>query len=339
MCDRISYFIISTQLEATRLDSFDAGFFVFTIMTTTSATVTVMPPQQRRMFIPAVVMLGAFLFSSKGIFIKLLYAEGLGPSGALALRMSIALPFYLIPVLLMGKELFSIRSKDWSAMAGLAFVGYFLSSLINFTGLQYISIGLERVILFSYPTLVLLGATFFQNRQPSGRLFLASGCSWFGLYLVIREEIQLSDDTSWILLGSGMVLLSAMIYAGYILLAKPVIERIGASRYTSISMCFSCLYIMLHFAITDSNVAALARSPNILIYGAVVGILGTVAPTYILSYGLSKIPSTSYAVISSVGPVATIALSLVMLQQTPGILQLTGIVISLIGSVMAGRCK
>ena len=313
-------------------------------MTTTTATATLLPPQRRRhryqhrMFVPALVMLGAFLFSSKGIFIKLLYAEGLGPSGALALRMSIALPFYLIPVLLMGKKVLSIRPRDWSAMAALAFVGYFLSSLINFTGLQFISIGLERVILFSYPTLVLLGASLFQNRRPSGSLFLASGLSWFGLFLVIKEEIQLSNDTSWVLLGCGMVLLSATIYAGYILLAKPVIERIGASRYTSISMCFSCLYILLHFAITDGNVAALVDSQKVLIYGVVIGIFGTVAPTYILSYGLSKIPSTSYAVISSVGPVATIGLSLVMLQQTPGILQLIGIIISLTGSLMAGRC-
>lgn len=284
-------------------------------------------------------MLGAFLFSSKGIFIKLLYDEGLGPSGALALRMSIALPFFLIPTLLLGKELCSIQAKDWTAMAALAFVGYFLSSLINFTGLQYISIGLERVILFSYPTLVLLGASLFQKRRPSARLFLASGLSWLGLFLVIREEIQLNSQTSWVLLGSGLVLLSAMIYAGYILLAKPVIERIGASRYTSISMCFSCLYILLHFTATDGNVSALTSHKNILLYGAVVGILGTVTPTYILSYGLSKIPSTSYAVISSVGPVATIALSLIMLQQAPGLLQLVGISISLTGGWMAGRCK
>lgn len=305
---------------------------------TTTATTTI-PTSSHRSFIPAFVMLGAFLFSSKGIFIKLMYAEGLSPAGALALRMSVALPFYLIPVIMMGRSVFKIGARDWGAMAGLAFIGYFLCALVNFTGLQYISVGLERVILFSYPTLVLLGSTMFQNRRPSPKIFLASGLSWFGLYLVIREEIQISNNTTWVLVGGGLVLLSAIIYAGYILFAKPVIERIGAHRYTSVSMCFSCIYILIYSGISDGYIGSMEISQNALIYGVIIGIFGTVAPTYILSYGLSKIPSTSYAVISSVGPVATIALSLVMLQQTPGMIQITGIVLSLSGSLMAGRCK
>lgn len=288
---------------------------------------------------PAVVMLGAFLFSSKGIFIKLLYAEGMTPSGALALRMSVALPFYLIPVIFMRRDILTISLHDWWAMAGLAFIGYFTCALVNFTGLQYISVGLERVILFSYPTLVLIGSMMFQNRRPSGRIFLASGLSWFGLFLVIHDEIEVSENTSWVLLGGGLVLLSAMIYAGYILFAKPVIERIGAHRYTSISMCFSCVYILIYSGVCDGHIGSFEVTQNALIYGGIIGIFGTVVPTYILSYGLSKIPSTSYAVISSVGPVGTIALSLILLQQTPGVTQLTGIVLSLTGSLMAGRCK
>jgi drug/metabolite transporter (DMT)-like permease len=285
------------------------------------------------------VMLGAFLFSSKGIFIKQLYAEGLNPGGALALRMSLALPFYAVPMLLMGRQLLSISIKDWGRMAALAFVGYFICSLANFTGLQYISVGLERVILFSYPSLVLIGASLFQKRKPSAMLFIASACSWFGLYLVIREEIQVSTNMHFVLLGSGLVLLSAIIYAGYILLAKSVIERIGARQYTCISMCFSCAFILIHFGITGGDTRQIVVSDAALFYGVVIGIFGTVAPTYILSYGLSKISSSSYAVMSSVGPVATIALSLLMLSHLPSTVQLLGIAISLSGSVMAATSK
>ena len=307
-------------------------------MTTKLATTNSTEPHHR-LVISTVVMLGAFLFSTKGIFVKLMYAEGLSPSGVLALRMSVALPFYLIPVLLMRKSILSIGIRDWTAMAALAFVGYFMSSFINFAGLQYISVGLERVILFSYPTLVLLGAMLFQHKRPSAKIALASALSWAGLYLVIREEIHLSSNITFTLLGCGLVLLSALIYASYILIAKPVIERIGARRYTSISMCFSCLYILVTFSIIDGDIGTLTQSPDAIFYAIVIGIFGTVAPTYILSYGLSKIPASSYAVISSVGPVATIALSLTLLQQTPGTLQITGIAISLTGSFIAGISK
>ncbi|NWK56258.1 DMT family transporter [Verrucomicrobiaceae bacterium N1E253] len=289
--------------------------------------------------VPILVMLGAFLFSSKGIFVKMMYEEGLPPSAALALRMASAFPFYLLPVLLSLRTLRSIPSRDWLMMAGLAFVGYFLSSLVNFTGLQYISVGLERVILFSYPTLVLLGASIFQKRKASYRLYLAATVSWTGLYLVIQEEMVLSQKLDAVLLGSGLILLSAMIYAGYILLAKPVIERIGVRSYTSISMSFSCLFVLLNHSLNSPVVLHEVMTPKLIGLGLTIGILGTVFPTYLLSYGLSKISSSSYAVISSVGPVATIALSLLMLGQTPGAWQLAGIGMSVCGSLMAARSK
>ena len=170
-------------------------------------------------------------------------------------------------------------------------------------------------------------------------LFIASACSWFGLYLVIREEIEVSSNMHLVLRGSGLVLLSAIIYAGYILFAKPVIERIGARQYTCISMCFSCAFILIHFGMTEGDVRQIVVSDAALLYGVVIGIFGTVAPTYILSYGLSKISSSSYAVMSSVGPVATIALSLLMLSHLPSTVQILGMAIALSGSVMAATSK
>lgn len=306
---------------------------------TATASAIVSTSRYHRFIIPAMVMLGAFLFSSKGILIKQLYAEGLNPSGALALRMSLALPFYLIPMLLMGRDIFAIPIKDWVRMAALAFWGYFFCSFVNFTGLQYISVGLERVILFSYPSLVLIGASLFQGRKPSVMLFIASALSWFGLYLVICEEIQMNSDMNLVLLGSGLVLLSAVIYAGYLLLAKPVIERIGARQYTCISMCFSCAFVFINFILTEGDIRQIIVSDEALFYGVLIGIFGTVAPTYILSYGLSKVSSSSYAVMSSVGPVATIALSLFMLSHLPSTIQILGMVISISGSVMAATSK
>jgi drug/metabolite transporter (DMT)-like permease len=300
-----------------------------------TSSISSSPNSPNRFVSPAIVMLGAFMFSSKGIFVKMMYAEGLTPTGVLALRMAVALPFYLVTMLLLGRELFTIRSKDWFAIMALSFIGYFLCSLINFIELQFISIGLERVILFSHPSLVLIGSAVFQKRPPSRTLVLASVMSWFGLYLVIREEIQIGDHPQWIMIGSGLIFLSATIYASYILIAKPIIMRIGASRYTSIVMCFSCAFILINFGIVDGDVGSLFTSEKALVYGVVIGIFGTVVPTYILSYGLSKIPSTSYAVISSAGPVATILLSLVMIGVLPSTPQMIGITLSIAGSLLA----
>lgn len=288
--------------------------------------------------IHALVALGAIMFSSKGIMVKLLYAEGLSPTGVLAVRMGVALPFYIIPLFYYVKSLRSVATgRDWAAMAGLSFIGYFLCSLVNFTGLQYISVGLERIILFCYPSLVLLGSAVFQKQRPSMSLILASSLTWGGLYLVIKKEIHLGEDPQWVLIGSGFVLLSAIIYAGYILIAKPVIMRVGSHLYTSITMCFSCVFVLVNFAVSDGNTSQFVATREVIIYGLLIGILGTVVPTYLLSYGLSKLKPASHAVISSIGPVATIAISLIMIGVPPSFTQLVGIALSITGSLLASR--
>jgi len=86
--------------------------------------------------------------------------------------------------------------------------------------------------------------------------------SWFGLYLVIREEIQIGDNPQWIMIGSGLILLSSTIYASYILIAKPIIMRIGASRYTSIVMCFPCAFILTNFGRVDGDVGSILAATN-----------------------------------------------------------------------------
>ena len=135
------------------------------------------------------VILGSFLFCAKGIIVKLMFAEGLAPSSVMALRMLTATPVFMIMVALRWKRLSSISRKDWGLMTLLSFIGYFLCSLCNMTGLQHVSVGLERVILFSYPSIVLAGSILFQGARPSAKMYAACGLSWIGLTLIIRDEI------------------------------------------------------------------------------------------------------------------------------------------------------
>ena len=281
------------------------------------------------------VITGSLLFCSKGILVKLMYAEGISPGGVLTLRMISALPFFVLMVALLGREVLTVRLKDWGLMALLSFVGYFLCSLVNFTGLQHISVGLERVILFSYPTLVLAGSVLFQGAKHSPKMYAACALSWVGLYLLIRQEISFAGDYNLVILGSVMVLASAIIYAAYIIIAKPVIQRVGVQRYTGISMSFSCFFVLGYFTSTGGEFSSLFVSPKVIAYGVIIGVFGTVIPTFLLSYGLSKISSSSYAVVSSIGPVITIVLAAVFVGNQLAGLQLIGMGFSITGGVLA----
>ncbi|MFC5050596.1 DMT family transporter [Rubritalea spongiae] len=289
--------------------------------------------------IPSLVILGSFLFCAKGIIVKLMYAEGLVPSSVMALRMLTATPVFVVMVALHWKKLTTIRRRDWGLMGLLAFIGYYLCSLVNMIGLQYISVGLERVILFSYPSIVIAGSILFQGSRPKAGTYIACILTWVGLSLLIHKEISFAGDTNQILYGSAMVLLSAIIYASYIMIAKPVIQRVGVQLYTGLTMCICAGIILGHFSIENGDFSSLFASQEIISYGAAIGIAGTVIPLLLLSYALSKISSSSYAVISSIGPILTIVLSILFIGQLPDKAQCIGLTLSIVGGIFASLQK
>jgi len=124
---------------------------------------------------------------------------------------------------------------------------------------------------------------------------------------------------------------------GYILVAKSVIQRVGVQLYTGITMVFCAITILSYFSINDGNFSSLFSSNIVIGYGVAIGIFGTVIPLLMLSYALSKISTSSYAVISSIGPVVTILIATIYMGKIPEGLQLLGISLSVIGGLLATK--
>ncbi|HMR58089.1 MAG TPA: DMT family transporter, partial [Cyclobacteriaceae bacterium] len=104
-------------------------------------------------------LLGAICFSTKAIFVKLAYRETeVDAISLLALRMIFSLPFFVIAAAISSSKQTNVRftAKQWLGVALVGCLGYYISSLLDFLGLQYVTAGIERLILFIYPTLVLL---------------------------------------------------------------------------------------------------------------------------------------------------------------------------------------
>jgi drug/metabolite transporter (DMT)-like permease len=123
-------------------------------------------------------VLGAVGFSFKAILIKLAYPYGVDAVTLLALRMGLSLPFFLA----LGwadqrRRQPALAGRDWGLMLGLGFSGYYLASYLDFLGLQYISAALERLILFAYPTLVVLFSAFFLGKPVTRRAAGQSACA------------------------------------------------------------------------------------------------------------------------------------------------------------------
>lgn len=282
-----------------------------------------------------IVALCASCFSSKGVFVKSAYQLGADPNTLLGLRMLFATPFFLIGGWIgHGQRTAALTRRDWAEMIGLGFLGYYLSSYVNFLGLQYLSAGLERIVLYTYPTLVVIGGAITRRTMPRCSVIAAAGLSYLGICIAFAgEALHGSTFPQGTLQGIGLVFCSALTYATFILLSGTTVKRIGSTRFTSIVTGISCIMILCHFFITRPGSALIEQSPEIYGWAALLAMVGTVIPSYLLGIGLRRAGAQKFAIVGSVGPIVTLLLAWVLLDETVGPFQAIGFTTTLAGGL------
>lgn len=254
-----------------------------------------------------ITLTGAILFSTKAILVKLAFDHtAIDAVALLTLRMVFSLPFYLIAAIWISSREGNVRMtpKQLAITSLLGLAGYYLSSLFDFLGLQYISAGLERLILFLYPSFAVLITTYVFRQHLGTNQKLALALTYIGISIAYFGELQL-ERSSQFLLGSFLVFLCAVTYSIYIAFSGRIIPMVGAVKFTAYAMLAATLGVFLHFLAT-SDTAVLFQSPEHWWYGLLLAVLATVAPSFLLSLGLKRIGANNVAIISSIGPVSTI---------------------------------
>lgn len=279
------------------------------------------------------VLLSAVLFSTKSIFIKLAYQEAVLPLTLLTLRMLSALPFFLVMVVIAErhKNRPALHGKDWLVLFLLGFGGYYLASLLDFMGLEYISAGLERLVLFLYPTITVLISAFFLKQAITRLTWMAIAISYLGMALIVSDDIGHPSDH--LALGVLLVFGGAVAYAAYLVGSGEMIKRMGANRFTGIVLGISSLCCLAHFWIAAPD-NALDVSPRIWWLGLILGIVCTVIPASLLTHGIRRIGASQAALIGAVGPVSTLYLGYVVLGETFSWLQAGGTALVLAGVLL-----
>jgi drug/metabolite transporter (DMT)-like permease len=281
--------------------------------------------------------LAAIGFSGKAILVKLAYTSPVDAVTLLAIRMALSVPFFIAAVLWSRRDRTAARltRRDWLAVVALGLLGYYLSSLLDFSGLQYISAGLERLVLFLYPTLVVLLSALLFKRRIGRHEIAALGLSYAGIVLVFVHDAQV--QTRGLALGTALVFASTLTYSAYLLGAQHTIARIGALRFTAYAMVVASIATLLQFGLTHS-LAALDLPPRVYGLGVLMAIFSTVLPVFLLSFAIRQIGSGHTALIGSIGPVATIFMAHVVLGEAASLAQITGAALVLAG-VLAINAK
>lgn len=281
----------------------------------------------------ACAALAAVLFSTKGIIIKLAYAEGTNAETLLALRMALSLPFYLAvgfgALRGIGKRGLAFPNRNLVLRAGFAgLVGYWFASYTDFLGLEYISAQFERLILFTYPAfVVLLGALFF-GQPIRARTLFGIAISYAGLVLIFATKLNVLGSD--VVTGAGLVLAAAIAFALYQLLAKDVIEAMGPSLFTCIAMTAAAVAALILFALLEP-LENLLVEPKLLAYGFLLAIGATVLPSFLLSFSLGRISAQASATIGTLSPVVTILLAVAILGEVLTLTDIGGTVLVIAG--------
>lgn len=285
------------------------------------------------------IIIGTCCFAAKGILIKLAYRYGVTATPLLMLRMLFALPFYAgVAIWLQTREQSSLTRIEIWQIIGLGLLSYYVSSLFDFMGLQYISAGLERLILYVYPTLVLLILAFVKHKKISSTEKLSLAIAYTGMLLVFIHDVKLNNSWEITTLGSGLVLLSTITFAAFIVMAGDMIPRVGSLRFTAYGMLSACAGVIIHNLIVEGGESIQQPLP---VYGLAfaLAVFCTVIPSFLMNEGIRIIGSGRAAILGVFGPVVTLFLGALVLSESISLIQLLGATFVIGGVILIGRKK
>ena len=296
---------------------------------------------KRHLFIgSSFVLLAALGFSAKAVLIKLAYgySNQLDAITLMALRMLMSLPIFVGVAIWHRKsnQNQALALKEWLRILILGCLGYYLASYLDFTGLHYISAGLERVILFLYPTLVILFSAIIFKRPVTLREVMALLFSYAGMLWVFQENIQTASND--IFKGSILVFSSAISFALFLMGSSMMVKRIGSARFTAYSMTIACLATLLHY-VCANDLEALNLPGQVYGLAFLMAIFSTVLPAFLMNAGIRRIGSGTASMISSAGPIGTLLLAYIFLDEPLSWAQITGTILVLIGVYVASQAK
>jgi drug/metabolite transporter (DMT)-like permease len=271
-------------------------------------------------------------FALKTILAKLAYGYGVDPVTLLTLRMAVGgscfLSILLYNTLGTRRWSLSLGRRGWLVVAVLSFFGYYLSSLLDFSGLVYIDANLGRMILFLYPTMVVLLNSAVKRQKISGYTWLALVLCYLGILLMLVPNLGPGQND--FAKGCLLIFASALTYALYLVGVDRYFKTDNIVMFITIIMVLSAIFIMIHFLLTH-NIFSLSVPVPVYLLALLMGIFSTVLPGYAISAGIAMIGASKAATISMVGPVITLALSYLILGETIGPIQVVGMVLVILG--------
>jgi drug/metabolite transporter (DMT)-like permease len=275
---------------------------------------------------------GSVFFSAKAVVAKLLYGEGIDAVTLIALRMLLSLPVFLVVAIYTWRRRPRLSANELWRIAGLGLLGYYASSMLDFLGLQFISAGLERLILFLTPSFVLLLGIVWLKRPVTARQWLSLVVAYGGVVLVFWHDLHLGGRNT--VLGSALVLGAALVYAVYLLASGELLKRVGSVRLVALAMSVSALACLAQYALLRPWPTLFEQSRAVWSLSLVNAGLCTVLPVFLTMIAVARVGAGPASLAGMIGPVSTLFLAYWLLAEPITGLQLAGTALVLVGMLL-----
>jgi drug/metabolite transporter (DMT)-like permease len=270
-------------------------------------------------------------FSTKAVIIKLMYQYHVPTQSVVAMRMLFSVPIFMGVALLMNqrKENVPLSKKDLIAISGLGILSYYVSSTLDFMGLRYVSAGVERLILFTYPTIVLVMSFFIYKKKITPPQYIAVFLTYVGVTIAFVAEKGLGQQTDMVK-GGILIGMCAFTYALYVVLTGQMVHRVGTIKFSAYAMIAATVPSLIQSYVYDGlNIFNFPKEVYVLTAWMVIA--ATVIPIFLIVEGIRIVGASNSSIIGFVGPVATIGLASIFLNEKITSLQLLGTAIVLVG--------
>jgi drug/metabolite transporter (DMT)-like permease len=189
---------------------------------------------------------------------------------------------------------------------------------------------LGRLILFLYPTLVVLAGAALARRRPPLRVWLALALGYGGLGLMMAP--RLGGSQADFRLGCALIFSAALTFAFYLVAMERIFKTVNVPLFTSVVLSLSCLAVLIHFSLIRPLVSGLASAPApVLFYGAAMGLFSTVLPVYAMNAGIARLGAGRAALVGMLGPVLTFVFGFFLLGERLTPVQFFGMMLVIFG--------
>lgn len=281
-------------------------------------------------------VLGVVLFSTKAVMVKMAYGYGADHLSLLLFRMVFAVPAY-IGIAIWKKPIHpqEVQRTDFIWLIFFGVVGYYMASLFDFMGLNYIKAGLERIILFIYPTIVVLLSWLIFKKKITITQSVAIAITYIGVVITFSNEIGL-DNGQNVLWGGFLIFLSALTYAVYLVGSGWLIPKFGVLQFTSYAMIVSTACIIVHYLLAG-DLKPFQFSWEVYLLGAAMAFFATLIPSFLVSAAIQRLGASTFSIFGSLGPVSTIILAYFLLDEQITLIQLFGILVVIAGVAFVSK--